>query len=152
MDVAVLRQVLDQLAVFELPIKLTELAVQADHEDLQAKSLEDIMRVAYGHPSVTGVCLWGLWENTHSRPQAALYGKDFSPRAAGVVLEKLVQEWRPAYVKDTGPEGLVDDTLAYGTCQLTVESRAFGRQSLTFEHRPHPQGDPTRMTVVLETR
>jgi hypothetical protein len=149
-DIVMVRQVLDQLATFKLPIKLTELDVQVEDEDLQAKYLEEIMRVAYGHPAVEGILLWGFWENAHWRPEAALYRQDFSPKPAGLVLEGLAREWKSAFVKDTGPEGLVDDFLTYGKCNVSVHAKGFKKQTIAFEHVPNPDGDPKRMNIVLE--
>jgi hypothetical protein len=149
-DITAVRQVLDQLAIFQLPIKLTELEVEVEDEDLQAKYLEDIMRVAYGHPAVEGILLWGVWGKAHWRPKAALYREDFSPKPAGLVLEQLAGEWKSAYTKDTGPEGLVDDFLTYGTCRVSVQAKGFKEQTIPFEHVPNPDGDPKRMNIVLE--
>jgi len=151
-DIATMRQVLDQLAIFMLPIKLTELDVDVEDEDLQAQLLNDVMRVAYGHPAVDGVLLWGFWEKAHWRPQAALYRKNFKPKPAGLVLEQLAQEWRSAYAKDNGPEGLVDDYLTYGACKISVKAEGFKRQTVTFDHAPSVEGEPKRINVVLKKK
>ena len=55
-----LLQTLDKFSDFGLPIELTELSLNMDDRQLQSDYLRDFMTVAFSHPNVKGVMLWGF--------------------------------------------------------------------------------------------
>ena len=52
------------------------------NETKRADTLEHIMRVAFGHPAVSGIILWAFWSNAAWRgADTALIDDDFSVSA-----------------------------------------------------------------------
>jgi hypothetical protein len=45
--------------------------INTDDEELQADYTRDFLTLAYSHPTVVGVQLWGFWERSHWKPEAA---------------------------------------------------------------------------------
>jgi len=64
------------VATAGLPIWVTELDVNEPDVSERAGGLEDALRVAFSHPAVEGVLLWGFWNKTHWRPHASLVDGD----------------------------------------------------------------------------
>jgi GH35 family endo-1,4-beta-xylanase len=110
---------LDKLAKFDLPIKITEFAVGEDAGDDAADQLERLYRVAFAHPAVDGIYMWGFWAGAHWRPDAAPWRKDFSLTPAGETFRRLVykQWWTDLTVK-AGPDGRVEVPAFYGDYEL----------------------------------
>jgi len=106
LDTAKMQRALDTLAQFSLPLKITEVSVSLADEQQQAQTLRDIYRIAFAHPAVKEILLWGFWEGNHWRPQAGLYRRDFSPKpAADAYRQLLFQEWWTTGSGKTNPEG-----------------------------------------------
>ncbi len=55
---------MDILGQAGIPIWITEMDILEHNETNRAKSLEYIMRVAYGHPAVAGIILWAFWSKS----------------------------------------------------------------------------------------
>jgi len=81
------KAVLDRLAVFKLPIRITEYGYEtqfieppmtteypydAQSEEKKARFLDDFYRLCFSHPAVEGIIMWGHWEGAHWRPGAAI--------------------------------------------------------------------------------
>ncbi len=116
-----IKQRLDTLASFGLPIWITEY----DYEDAdpvsRANYLEDVYRTAFGHPAVEGIVMWGFWEGDHWRgADAALMDADFTVNAAGQRYEALRAEWwtNTAGASDANGEYLFNGF--YGDYQVTL--------------------------------
>ncbi len=93
-------RVLDRLAAFNLPIKITEFDCDNTNDTLQAECLTTLYRAAFAHPAVQGILMWGFWENAHWRPRAAMLRSDFSKTPMAKAYEKLVfKEW---WTEDSG--------------------------------------------------
>jgi GH35 family endo-1,4-beta-xylanase len=113
------RAVLDQLARFKLPIKLTEFDVNSPDEARKVETLETVYRVSFAHPAVEGILMWGFWEGAHWIPKAALWKRDFSPTPSAEAYRNLVfKEWWTAF------EGQAD---ASGKCEVPA---FFGRHAV----------------------
>lgn len=85
---------LDNLATLGLPIWVSEYdSVNAD-ENSRADNLETLYRIAFGHPAVEGILMWGFWAGDHWRgPDAAIVDLDWTLNAAGQRYEALMDEW-----------------------------------------------------------
>ncbi|XP_078619275.1 uncharacterized protein LOC144886510 [Branchiostoma floridae x Branchiostoma japonicum] len=95
-DPALLKNRLDLLATAGLPIWVTELTVDEPDELERAGGYEDAMRVAFSHPAVEGVILWGYWDGAHYNQQCALaIGDNVQANEAGRRWRQLVfTDWR----------------------------------------------------------
>lgn len=85
---------LTDLAQFGLPLEITEFDIDTTNERLQADYLRDFMTLAFSHPAVTGILMWGFWEGQHWRPDAALWRKDWSLKPNGRAwLDLVFKTW-----------------------------------------------------------
>jgi GH35 family endo-1,4-beta-xylanase len=82
---------LDRFAAFRLPLSITELDIDITDDQAQAEYLDDFLTVAFSHPAVVSIILWGFWEGHHWRPNAALYRTDWSIKPCGRVWRDLVR-------------------------------------------------------------
>lgn len=88
-------EVFDRFARLIPRLQITELDVDVgDDEILQAEYMRDVMTAAFSHVACRGIVLWGFWENSHWKRDAALYRRDWSPKPSGRMWEDLVfREW-----------------------------------------------------------
>ena len=76
-DIDIVAKRLDVLAEMGIPIYSTELDITLLDRNLRADNYENVLRLFYSYPAVHGIILWGFWEGTHWRPDAALWeGED----------------------------------------------------------------------------
>jgi GH35 family endo-1,4-beta-xylanase len=119
-----IQTVLDRLAQFDLPIKITEFAVGEEAGGEAPAQLERLYRVAFAHPAVEGIYMWGFWEGAHWRPPAALWRRDFTLRPAGEMFRQLVfEEWWTDAAVVADAEGRVEVPAFFGTHAVTVGGR-----------------------------
>jgi endo-1,4-beta-xylanase len=83
---------LTDLAQFGLPLEITELDINTANEAMQADYLRDFMTLAFSHPAVSGILMWGFWEGQHWLPDAALWRKDWSLKPNGKAWTDLVNK------------------------------------------------------------
>lgn len=98
---------LEAFAPFGASLQLTELDVDCGPDDrLQADYLRDVVTIAFSHPSVEAVVLWGFWEGRHWMPDAALWRRDWTIKPAGEAWLELIQEqWRTRDMGSTAADG-----------------------------------------------
>jgi GH35 family endo-1,4-beta-xylanase len=127
---------LDSLAVFKLPIRITEfnmpgqnskfynnrnLVMTPEEEEFKAKELTDFYRICFAHPAVEGILMWGFWAGANWIPVSSLYNRDWSSTpAAGAYRDLLFREW---WTKDsgiTGKDGTYTVPAFYGKYKVTV--------------------------------
>ena len=132
-----LKRALDSLAVFKLPIRITEfnvpgqrsryhkekiLTMTPEAELQKAKELTDYYRICFAHPAVTGILMWGFWEGANWIPVSSLYHKDWSPTPAVEAYQNLLfKEW---WTKETGKiskDGTYKVKAFYGKYRVTVD-------------------------------
>lgn len=93
-DPALVYAQLDYFAGLGLPLQVTEFDVNITDEQTHADYVRDFLTVAFSHPSVTDLLMWGFWEGQHWLPDAALIRRDWTVKPAGVVWSNLVfREW-----------------------------------------------------------
>ena len=131
-----LRNALDSLALFNLPVRITEfnmpgqnskfygnrtLVMTPREEELKAKEMVDYYRICFAHPAVEGILMWGFWEGNNWIPVSSLYNRDWSPTPAAKAYQDLLfREW---WTKDsgiTGKDGIYAVPAFYGKYKVTV--------------------------------
>jgi endo-1,4-beta-xylanase len=135
-DRAEVKRALDSLAIFNLPIKVTEfnmpgqrskfykdrnLLMTPEEEEQKAKDLVDYYRICFAHPAVDGILMWGFWEGANWIPQSSLYKRDWTPTPAAIAYQNLIfKEW---WTKENGKTNRKGELLApafYGKYKVTV--------------------------------
>ncbi len=118
------KHVLDRLARFNLPIKITEFDINTDEEELKAKGLVDFYTTCFAHPAVNGILMWGFWERIHWRPKAALWKTDWSPTKAAIAYRDLVyNKWWTSFEGKADAQGLCKVDVFYGKHTVSVPGR-----------------------------
>lgn len=117
-----LHALFDRLAASGLRLAITELDVAVASETLHADYLRDVLTIAYAHPAVDAVTVWGFWAGRHWRPAAALFGLDGEERPAGRVFRKLARTaWRIGASGVTDPSGRLLVQVTRGRHRIEVE-------------------------------
>lgn len=111
---------LDQIAGLGLPIWVSEFDMAAPDEQVRADNLEDFYRIAFSHPAVHGIIMWGFWENSHWRENCYIVNADWSLNEAGRRYEALRAEWRTEIEDRTDSGGNVRFRGFHGTYEITI--------------------------------
>lgn len=107
---------------FKLPVRFTEFDVRTSDEELQADYTRDFFILAFSHPSVIGIQLWGFWENSHWIPVAAMYRSDWSEKPNAAVYKSLVlDQWRTRESGVTATDGTIKTRGFFGDYHAVVE-------------------------------
>jgi GH35 family endo-1,4-beta-xylanase len=89
-----LLRILDRYAAFGREIAVTEFDIDITDERLQADYLRDFMTTLFSHPAVGAIIMWGFWEGSHWRPNAALWRRDWSLKPVGQAwLDLVFKDW-----------------------------------------------------------
>lgn len=131
---------LDALARLGLPIKITEFDAVANTEQEQARILKDVYRIAFAHPAVTGILMWGFWQGAHWEPQAAIFKQNFEPKLAAIQYQQLVyRDWWTRVRSTTSPTGVVSVRAFFGHYRVTIttKNQTF-QQTIDFSSRKKP--------------
>ena len=73
-----------------LDLLITEFDINTSDEVLQGDYTRDFLTAAFSHPSVSGVLLWGFWENQHWLPNGALFRANWQSKPNAVAWSNLV--------------------------------------------------------------
>jgi GH35 family endo-1,4-beta-xylanase len=78
-----------------VPLRTTEFDIDVGTDEAwQAQLMHDYMTVMFSHPAMEAITMWGFWQDTHWRPNAALYRSDWSEKPALIAYQNLVfDEW-----------------------------------------------------------
>jgi len=136
-DRAELKRALDSLAIFGLPIRITEfnlpgqrskflkntrLEMTPQEEEQKARDIVDYYRICYAHPHVEGIIMWGFWAGANWIPASSLYRRDWTPTPAVEAYKNLIfKEW---WTKETGTANRKGDfsvSAFYGKYKVTVD-------------------------------
>jgi len=132
---------------FHLSVRFTEFDVWTRDEELQADYTRDFLILAFSHPSVVGVQLWGFWERAHWRPSAAMYRADWSEKPNAKVYKSLVlDQWRTRLKGTTDASGAFAGRGYYGEYVVTVEA---GGHRMEQRFTLAPDAGPIREVVVI---
>ncbi len=131
-----LRRGLDSLAVFGLPIRITEFNIPGqrskyyrkdirtmtpEEEQAKARDLVDYYRICFAHPAVEGILMWGFWEGANWIPVSSLYKRDWTPTpAAGAYKDLIFKEWWTRFAGTAGKTGSVTLPAFYGKYRITI--------------------------------
>lgn len=134
-----LKNALDSLAQFNLPIRVTEfnmpgqrskyykdrnLKMTPEEEELKAKELVDYYRICFAHPAVTGILMWGFWEGANWIPTSSLYRKDWTPTPAAIAYHNLIyKEWWTREEGKTNRKGELLVPAFFGKFRITVNGK-----------------------------
>lgn len=135
-----LRRALDSLAIFKLPIKITEfnipgqrskyhvekiLTMTPEEEALKAKELVDFYRICFAHPAVEGILMWGFWEGANWIPVSSLYKRDWSPTpAANAYGDLIFKTWWTKTKGTTNKKGVYSTPAFFGKYKVTVDGKS----------------------------
>ncbi len=130
-----LKESLDSIAQFGLPIRITEFnipgqrskyykdksLVMTHEEELQkAKDIVDYYRICFAHPYVEGILMWGFWEGRNWIKVSSLYNKDWSPTPALESYQKLIfNEWWTESSVTLDENGKAEISAFYGDYNIT---------------------------------
>jgi endo-1,4-beta-xylanase len=144
-----IHQSLDRLAEFKLPIKITEVSIQAETEAAQAEKLREFMRAIYAHPAVNSLIFWGFWDGNLWMKDAGLYRADWSEKPAGEMYRQLVfEQWWTRERIQTDEAGKATARAFYGAYEAIVE-QGDRRKVITFAITPTDKDGKT-ITVKLD--
>lgn len=135
-DRSQLKNALDSLAVFKLPIRITEfnmpgqrskyykdktLVMTPQEEELNAKEIVDYYKICFAHPLVAGIIMWGFWEGSNWIPVSSLYKRDWSPTPSAEAYHNLIfKEWWTKESGRAGNDGVYSTSAFYGKYKVTV--------------------------------
>ncbi|RXE57948.1 endo-1,4-beta-xylanase [Acetivibrio mesophilus] len=120
-DPLVVKARLDNLATLGIPIWVTEYDSKTPDVNKRAENLENLYRIAFSHPSVDGVIMWGYWAGVHWRGQdAAIVDQDWTINEAGRRYEALLEEWTTITSGTTDSKGAFDFRGFHGIYEVTV--------------------------------
>ena len=98
--------ILDDIGQTGLDIQITEFDFRTDDLQLQADYTRDFLTAIFAHEDVTDFMLWGFFEKSHWRPEAALFNADWSIKPNGQAFIDLVfDEWWTDEMLSSGPVG-----------------------------------------------
>jgi GH35 family endo-1,4-beta-xylanase len=132
-DRQVLRDALDSLAIFKLPVRITEfnmpgmrspykqLQLTPEQEESKAKEIVDYYRICFAHPAVEGILMWGFWEGANWIPASSMYKRDWSPTPSAEAYKNLIfKEWWTKESGVAGRKGLFSAPAFFGKYKVTV--------------------------------
>lgn len=117
---------LDRLALLGLPIHLTEISCQAQDPAVRAEGLETLFTIAFAHPQVEAILLWGFSARAHwLGANAALYDIDGNETLAGArIRDLLTRRWRTRLTSRTDAQGQLHLRGFHGLYALSTPSGA----------------------------
>lgn len=134
-----LKNALDSLAQFNLPIRITEfnipgqrskyyedrkLTLTPEEEEIKAKELVDYYRICFANPAVEGILMWGFWEGANWIAVSSLYKRDWSPTPAATAYQNLIyKEWWTSEKGKTNGNGEFSTPAFYGKYNVSVNGK-----------------------------
>ncbi len=132
-----LYNVLDTYAALGKPINISEISIPSKvqgevDEDVQAAAAEQLYRICFSHPSLTGITWWNLPDDgilttrrkagDENLPSAGLLNGAYEEKAAYRALYRLIrEEWRTDEELITSASD-VKFKAYYGSYEVTVET------------------------------
>lgn len=126
----ILKESLDSLGQFGLPIRVTEfnipgqrspyykdksLTLSSEEEEQKAENICDYYRICFAHPAVEGILMWGFWEGANWIRTSSLYNKDWTPTPALKAYQDLIfNEWNSTQSIRLDEKGKASISAFYG--------------------------------------
>lgn len=141
-----IQHTLDTLAQFGLPLKITEFTAVWESEQEKARVQSDLYRIAFAHPAVKGIYMWGFWAGAHWDSNAALYSYDWQPLPAGNTYQDMVfKSWWTRVNTFTNNNGELQARAFFGDYLVTVQTpNGITRRTFSF-----PPGQPGPKVVTI---
>lgn len=140
-------RITDRFAMVVPKQVITEYDITAEGDDqLAADYLRDSMIACFSHPAYDGFLLWGFWEKSHWLPEAALWRKNWDPKAAALVWEDWVgTRWRTNIFVKSDATG----KIAWRGFKGTYRMKQFGNGYHTFGEpfQPGAPAAPVRIAI-----
>jgi GH35 family endo-1,4-beta-xylanase len=116
---------LDSLAWFGLPVKITEFDLKVDQNNLteliQATEYAKMYRVAFSHPAVAGITQWDFSDAWAYNAGAGIISENNIPKIAADSLYHLIhEEWMTDIRDKTNGEGILAFRGFYGDYEVVV--------------------------------
>ncbi len=134
-----LKESLDSLGQFGLPIRITEFNMPGQHtkyyrdrslelseeeELLKAQNLVDYYRICFAHPAVEGILMWGFWEGANWIGVSSLYRRDWTPTPALKAYQDLIfKEWNTTLSVILDETGKASVRAFYGDYKISSGPR-----------------------------
>ncbi|MBK8040510.1 MAG: endo-1,4-beta-xylanase [Verrucomicrobiaceae bacterium] len=117
--------VTDQFAKIVPHQSITEYdIVTTEDEELAADYTRDVLIAVFSHPAYTSFLLWGFWEGSHWKAEAASWSKDWSIRPRGEVLQEWIgRKWHTEVTVKTDAKGKVSWRGFPGWYEVTAQGR-----------------------------
>jgi endo-1,4-beta-xylanase len=141
-DPQAVRNALEKLSQFKLPIRITEfnmpgqrsrfyqdrnLRLTEAEETAKAQALVDYYRICFACPRVEGILMWGFWAGANWIPASSLYRRDWTPLPAAQAYRDLVfGRWWTRWQGRTDAQGHVQVKAFFGQYRV----RAAGKEQL----------------------
>ena len=148
-DPVVLKSRLDRLAQFNLPIWVSEYDSTKSDVRQRADDLETLYRVAFSHPAVEGIMMWGFWAGNHWRgSDAAIVDYDWTVNEAGKRYQELMKEWRTNVSGETGRDGIFELRAFHGNYEISVSVP--GQQAVVRNVDIEPGEGPVEIVINID--
>jgi len=135
----------DNLAQLGKPIWVTEYDSPNTNEVQRADNLEHFFRIAFSHPAVRGILIWGFWEDAMWREDCHLVNLDWSLNEAGRRYEDLMREWTTVRTNQTDSLGKAVFRGFHGSYRVVTKSAEFAATTNEFDL---PAGGSTSHWVI----
>jgi GH35 family endo-1,4-beta-xylanase len=135
-----LQHSLDELAKFNLPIRITEFnfpgqrskyyqnreaRLTPEEEQAKAAALKQYFRICFAHPAVTGIIMLGFCEEANWIPVSSLFRRDWTPTPAAEAYRDLVlNQWRTRWTGTAGASGVANVPAFYGKYRVTIDGKS----------------------------
>jgi endo-1,4-beta-xylanase len=140
--------VIDQLAQFNLPIKITEFDFNAPNDQKHAEWIVNFYKVMFAHPSLEGVIAWGFWEEVHWRPEGAIFDLDFNPKpSADAYFDLIFNQWWTNEPSLTNNIGESEANLFHGLHKLKIQ---INNEEYIFEFNVENLDDEIQTIIQFE--
>lgn len=144
-DPVSVKQRLDNLAQLGLPIWISEYDSTQPDVNLRADNLEALYRIAFSHPAVEGIMMWGFWEGSHWRANAHIVNNDWTLNEAGKRYQALLKEWTTSVDGTTNSQGAYGFRGFHGMYEVTITVPGASAVTKSFELIP---GEATYPVIV----
>ncbi|MES2660258.1 MAG: endo-1,4-beta-xylanase [Verrucomicrobiota bacterium] len=120
-----LLQVTDRFTAVVPKQVITEFDVVTNGDDeLAADYLRDSLIACFSHPAYDGFLLWGYWESSHWLPDAALWRKDWTPKANALAWEDWIgNRWHTRVTVKTDANGIAAWRGFKGTYRVGISDK-----------------------------
>ncbi len=115
-----IQKTLDRLAVFNMPIKITECLFGADTEEGMAEELERVFPILFAHPNIEAIIMWNFWAKDHWIPEIAMWREDWTPTPQAKAYQDLIfNKWWTKIEGEADRNGNYKTRAFYGDYQIT---------------------------------